>query len=50
MEILCRFSIWNLSVRTVGASIANLTVNLIPVYTAMITLLMGGVITDAQIG
>ena len=46
---VCAFVLWNFSVRTVGASIANLTVNLIPVYTAMITLLMGGVITGVQL-
>lgn len=46
---VCAFVLWNFSVRTVGTNIANLTVNLIPVYTAMITLLLGGVITGAQL-
>ncbi|MDF2633304.1 MAG: protein of unknown function transrane [Pelosinus sp.] len=45
---VCAFILWNFSVRTVGASTANLTVNLIPVYTAIITLLMGEVISGTQ--
>jgi drug/metabolite transporter (DMT)-like permease len=43
------FILWNLAVRTVGASRANLTANLIPVYTAGITLLMGGQLSEPQL-
>jgi drug/metabolite transporter (DMT)-like permease len=46
---VCAFILWNFSVRTVGASTANLTINLIPVYTAIITLLMGEVISTIQL-
>lgn len=46
---VCAFILWNLSVRTVGAGRANLTVNLIPVYTAVITLAMGGEISVPQL-
>jgi len=46
---VCAFILWNLSVRTVGASTANLTINLIPVYTAAITLLMGEKISAIQL-
>lgn len=46
---VCAFILWNISVRTVGANTANLTINLIPVYTAIITLLMGDMISRTQI-
>lgn len=43
------FILWNVSVRTVGAGPANLTINLIPVYTAVITVVMGGEISMPQL-
>jgi drug/metabolite transporter (DMT)-like permease len=46
---VCAFILWNFSVRTVGASTANITINLIPVYTAIITLLMGEEISAIQL-
>lgn len=46
---VCAFILWNISVRTVGAGRANLTVNLIPVYTAVITVVMGGEISMSQL-
>lgn len=46
---VCAFILWNFSVRKVGAGTANLTINLIPVYTAIITLVMGEEISAIQL-
>jgi len=46
---ICSFVFWNVSVRAVGASQAGITLNLIPVFTAMISAVLGEVITQAQV-
>jgi drug/metabolite transporter (DMT)-like permease len=46
---VCAFILWNFSVRKVGAGTANLTINLIPVYTAIITVVMGEEISAIQL-
>lgn len=46
---VCAFILWNVSVRTVGAGTANLTINLIPVYAAIMTLLLGEEISAIQL-
>lgn len=46
---VCAFILWNISVRTVGAGTANLTINLIPVYAAVMTLLLGEEISATQL-
>lgn len=43
------FVFWNISVRAVGASQAGVFLNLIPVFTALISLLLGESITQAQV-
>lgn len=43
------FILWNLSLRIVGASKANLTVNLIPVYTAAIAIIIGEQVSATQL-
>lgn len=42
---ICSFVFWNVSVRAVGASKAGITLNLIPVFTAMFSVIMGESIT-----
>ncbi|WP_236707947.1 DMT family transporter [Brevibacillus choshinensis] len=46
---ICSFVFWNVSVRAVGASQAGITLNLIPVFTAMISVILGDSITQAQV-
>ncbi|MED4583143.1 DMT family transporter [Brevibacillus choshinensis] len=46
---ICSFVFWNVSVRAVGASQAGITLNLIPVFTAMISVIFGESITQAQV-
>ncbi|QRG66183.1 DMT family transporter [Brevibacillus choshinensis] len=46
---ICSFVFWNVSVRAVGASQAGITLNLIPVFTAMISVLFGEGITQPQV-
>lgn len=46
---ICSFVFWNVSVRAVGASKAGITLNLIPVFTAMFSVIMGESITQAQV-
>jgi drug/metabolite transporter (DMT)-like permease len=46
---ICSFVFWNVSVRAVGASQAGITLNLIPVFTAMISVMLGERITQAQV-
>lgn len=46
---VCAFILWNFSVRKVGAGIANLTINLIPVYTSIITVVMGEEVSAIQL-
>lgn len=46
---ICSFVFWNISVRAVGASQAGITLNLIPVFTAMISVILGERITQAQV-
>jgi len=43
------FSLWNAAVRVAGATMGNLSLNLIPVYTAVITLVLGQQISNAQL-
>ncbi|GMB00538.1 DMT family transporter [Pelosinus sp. IPA-1] len=43
------FILWNMSLRIVGASKANLTVNLIPVYTAAIAIIIGEQVSATQL-
>lgn len=44
------FVFWNMAVRAVGASKAGVFLNLMPVFTAMISVLLGEHITNAQWG
>ncbi|MFD2370829.1 DMT family transporter [Brevibacillus sp. GCM10020057] len=46
---ICSFVFWNVSVRVVGASQAGITLNLIPVFTALISIMLGENITAAQL-
>lgn len=46
---VCSFVFWNMSVRAIGASEAGVFLNLIPVFTAIISGLLGEKITGAQI-
>ncbi|MFY0544575.1 DMT family transporter [Brevibacillus sp. H7] len=46
---VCSFVFWNLSVRAIGASKAGVFLNLIPVFTAMISMILGEKITGAQV-
>lgn len=46
---ICSFVFWNVSVREVGASQAGITLNLIPVFTALISVILGDSITQAQV-
>ncbi|MFZ5967793.1 MAG: DMT family transporter [Bacillota bacterium] len=46
---VCSFVFWNISVRQIGASQAGIFLNLIPVFTAMISWMLGQQITGAQI-
>lgn len=47
---ICSFVFWNMSVRAVGASQAGIFLNLIPVFTAIISVLLGDHISLAQFG
>lgn len=46
---LCSFVFWNISVREIGASRAGIFLNLIPLFTAIISGVLGEKITGAQI-
>jgi drug/metabolite transporter (DMT)-like permease len=46
---VCSYIFWNLSVRIVGPSEAGVFMNLIPFFTAVITILLGEAVTGAQI-
>jgi drug/metabolite transporter (DMT)-like permease len=46
---VCSFVFWNLSVQAIGASKAGVFLNLVPVFTAMISGVLGVRITEAQI-
>jgi drug/metabolite transporter (DMT)-like permease len=46
---ICSFVFWNISVRAVGASQAGIFLNLIPVFTAIISVILGESITQAQV-
>ncbi len=46
---ICSFIFWNISVREVGAGKAGIFLNLIPVFTAAISWMMGERITAAQV-
>lgn len=46
---ICSYLLWNISVRDIGASRAGITLNLIPVFTALIGLMLGETITSAQL-
>jgi drug/metabolite transporter (DMT)-like permease len=46
---VCSFMFWNISVRAIGASQAGIFINLIPVFTAFISVLLGEKITWAQV-
>ncbi|GED32133.1 DMT family transporter [Brevibacillus centrosporus] len=46
---ICSFVFWNVSVRAVGASQAGITLNLIPVFTAMISVALGERISQSQV-
>jgi drug/metabolite transporter (DMT)-like permease len=43
------YLLWNISVRNIGASKAGITLNFIPVFTALIGLALGETITSAQL-
>ncbi|GAX88941.1 DMT family transporter [Effusibacillus lacus] len=43
------FVFWNMSVRAIGASQAGIFLNLIPVFTALISLMLGETITASQV-
>jgi drug/metabolite transporter (DMT)-like permease len=43
------FILWNRSISVVGTVKASISMNLIPVFTAIITLIMGGTISITQI-
>ncbi len=45
---ICSFVFWNMSVRAVGISQAGIFLNLIPVFTAMISWILGEIITGTQ--
>ncbi|CAM2858831.1 DMT family transporter [Paenibacillus sediminis] len=46
---VCAFVLWNISVRSLGAGKASISLNLIPIYTAVINLLLGKHLDQAQI-
>ena len=46
---VCSFVFWNLSVKAIGASKCGVFLNLIPVFTAMISVILGERITLAQL-
>jgi len=46
---VCSFVFWNMSVRAIGASQAGVFLNLIPVFTAIISFILGETITGAQV-
>lgn len=46
---VCSFVFWNIAVREIGASRAGIFLNLLTVFTAIISLLLGESITSAQI-
>lgn len=46
---ICSFIFWNMSVREIGAGRAGIFLNLIPVFTAVISWLLGERITVAQV-
>ena len=43
------FTLWNMAVRTLGINKASVSINLIPIYTALITLLLGQPFYAAQL-
>lgn len=47
---VCSFIFWNMSIRQIGASKAGIFLNLMPVFTALISWILGDKITGAQIG
>ncbi|WP_307794938.1 DMT family transporter [Alkalihalobacillus sp. BA299] len=46
---VCSFIFWNVAVREIGASQSGIFLNLIPVFTAIISVLLGNMITLVQI-
>jgi drug/metabolite transporter (DMT)-like permease len=46
---VCAFVLWNSSVRILGASKSSITMNLVPIYTAAITIILGGKLNSSQI-
>lgn len=46
---VCSFVFWNMSVREIGASRAGIFLNFIPVFTAIISCILGEKITAAQV-
>jgi drug/metabolite transporter (DMT)-like permease len=46
---VCSFVFWNLSVKAVGASKCGVFLNLVPVFTAIISVMLGENITLAQL-
>lgn len=46
---VCSFVFWNLSVKAIGASKCGIFLNLIPVFTALISVILGERITLAQV-
>jgi drug/metabolite transporter (DMT)-like permease len=46
---VCSFLFWNLSIRVLGASKAGISLNLIPVLTAIISVMLGEHISASQV-
>jgi drug/metabolite transporter (DMT)-like permease len=46
---VCAFILFNISVRIVGANTASMSWNLVPIYTAIITVLLGQPLYGSQI-
>ncbi|MBC2581373.1 DMT family transporter [Clostridium sp. DJ247] len=46
---VCSFVFWNISIREIGASQAGIFLNFIPVFTAIISWILGNKITSAQV-